>query len=55
MQEECENHPLIYDNISALDKKTGESIVKTTGLSLNDFSITVRVWAWEKNLMTALN
>jgi small-conductance mechanosensitive channel len=46
MQEECENHPLIYDNRSALDKENGEQIVKTGVISLNDFSITIRAWAW---------
>ena len=48
MQEECENHPLIYDNRSALDKKDDHPIVKTAVLSLNDFSITIRAWAWGK-------
>jgi small-conductance mechanosensitive channel len=49
MREECENHPLIYDNRSIQDKKSGLPIVKTAVLSLNDFSITVRAWAWGNN------
>lgn len=49
MQQECENHPLILDNRSTLAKKNGDPIVKTAVISLNDFSITVRAWAWGKN------
>tara|TARA_B100000378_G_scaffold277352_1_gene277488 strand:- start:399 stop:890 length:492 start_codon:yes stop_codon:yes gene_type:complete len=49
MREECENHPLIYDNRSIHEKKCGLPIVKTAVLSLNDFSITVRAWAWGNN------
>lgn len=48
MQEECENHPLIYDNRSLLAKKNGDPIVKTAVLAINDFSITIRAWAWGK-------
>lgn len=46
MREECENHPLILDNRSIFDKEMNLPIVKTAVISLNDFSITVRAWAW---------
>lgn len=49
MQEECENHPLIFDNRSILDKKDGKPIVKTALTHLNDSSVTIRAWAWCRN------
>lgn len=49
MQEECENHPLIFDNRSLLDKGEGKPVVRTALTSLNDFSITIRAWAWVSN------
>lgn len=49
MQEECENHPLIIDNRSLLDKDEGKPIVRTAMISLNDSSITIRAWAWVSN------
>ncbi|MFT5617068.1 MAG: small conductance mechanosensitive channel [Arenicella sp.] len=49
MQEECENHPLIYDNRSRLDKKDGQPIVRTALTKMNDSSVTIRAWAWSRN------
>lgn len=49
MREECENHPLILDNRSPLDKKEGKPIVRTALISLDDFSISIRAWAWSRN------
>lgn len=49
MQEECENHPLIIDNRSLLDKDQGKPIVRTAVISLNDSSISIRAWAWVSN------
>lgn len=49
MQEECENHPLILDNRSALQKKNGNPVVKTAVLAINEFSITIRAWAWARS------
>jgi small conductance mechanosensitive channel len=49
MQEECENHPLIIDNRSIASIEQNHPIVKTAVLGLNDFSITIRAWAWTKN------
>lgn len=46
LQEECEQHPLILDNRSELDKKDGKPIVKTALTKINDSSLTVRAWAW---------
>jgi len=48
MQEECEAHPFIYDNRSLYEKEIDRPIVKTAVVSLNDFSITIRAWAWGK-------
>ncbi|MDN3724156.1 mechanosensitive ion channel family protein [Aequorivita sp. SDUM287046] len=49
MQEECENHPFIFDNRSASDILEGKPKVKTALISLNDSSVTVRAWAWARN------
>lgn len=49
MEEECMNHPLIFDNRTAADKKNGKPKVKTALMSLNDSSVTIRAWAWAKN------
>ena len=49
MREECEAHPLILDNRTVFEKQEHKPIVKTAVVALNDFSITVRAWAWGKN------
>lgn len=53
MQEECENHALIYDNRTQLDKKDGKPIVRTALTKLNDFSVTIRAWAWARSFGNA--
>ncbi|MFB9058257.1 mechanosensitive ion channel family protein [Mariniflexile ostreae] len=49
MQEECEKHPLIFDNRTALEKNEGKPIVKTALTALNDSSMTIRAWTWGRN------
>ncbi len=49
MQEECENHPLILDNRTALEIEEGEPIVKTALIKLDDSSMIIRAWTWERN------
>ncbi len=49
MQEECENHPLILDNRTQQDREQGVPLVKTAVTRLNDFSVTIRAWAWVRN------
>lgn len=49
LQEECENHPLIYDNRSELDIKDGMPMVRTALTKINDSSYTIRAWAWSRN------
>jgi len=49
MREECENHPLIFDNRSVQAKADNLPIVKTAVMSLNDYSVTIRAWAWAKD------
>lgn len=49
MKEECEKHPLIYDNRTAQDKKDGKPLCQTAVLALKEYSITIRVWAWGRN------
>lgn len=49
MQEECEKHPLIYDNRSPEEIEKGYPIVKTAVTNLGDSAITIRAWAWAKN------
>ncbi len=48
MQEECEKHPLIYDNRTASDTKNGTPMVRTALTKLNDSSVTIRAWAWAR-------
>ncbi|MCX7551961.1 mechanosensitive ion channel family protein [Xanthomarina sp. F2636L] len=49
MREECENHPLILDNRTELEKKDGLPVVKTALTQLNDSSMTIRAWSWARN------
>jgi|SRR5690554_599131 len=49
MREECEKHPLIFDNRSATDVLDGKPIVRVALISLNDSSVTIRAWAWARN------
>ncbi|WP_034260439.1 mechanosensitive ion channel family protein [Altibacter lentus] len=53
MQEECENYPLIFDNRTKAEKKERLPVVKTAVIRLNDFSVTLRAWAWTKNYTDA--
>lgn len=49
MKEECENHPLILDNRTELEKQEDKPIVKTALTALNDFSVTIRAWTWGRD------
>lgn len=49
MQEECESHPLIYDNRTASEKKKGKPVVKTALTQINESSLTIRAWCWGRN------
>ncbi|MEO7313914.1 MAG: mechanosensitive ion channel family protein [Ginsengibacter sp.] len=49
MQEECENHPLIFDNRLPFEKLDDQPIVKTALIELKDFSMTIRAWAWARH------
>lgn len=49
MQEECEKHPLIYDNRSDQDLKDGKPMVKTAMTKINESTMTIRAWAWTRN------
>ncbi|MCL8007312.1 mechanosensitive ion channel family protein [Gelidibacter japonicus] len=49
IREECENHPLILDTRSVTDLEEGKPLVRTALTTLNDFSITIRAWAWVRN------
>ncbi len=49
MQEECEKHPLIYDNRTPSEKSERKPIVRTALTELNDSSMTIRAWCWGKN------
>lgn len=48
MQEECEKHPLIYDNRSELDKKDGKPMVKTALTKIEESTLNIRAWAWTR-------
>lgn len=49
MKEECEKHPFILDNRTPVDILNGVPVVKVALISLGDFSMTIRAWAWAKN------
>ena len=53
MQEECENHPLNFDNRTRIEKEEGKPIVKTALTKFNDFSVTIRAWAWARTYADA--
>ena len=46
MQEECEKHPLIYDNRTELEKQDGIPMVKVALVQFDDSSVKLRAWAW---------
>lgn len=53
MQEECEKHPLILDNRSAIDILNGKPMIRVALTAINDSSVTIRVWAWAQNFSHA--
>ncbi|MGB3345061.1 MAG: mechanosensitive ion channel family protein [Aequorivita sp.] len=53
MREECQKHPMIFDNRSATDVLEGKPIIRVALISLNDFSVTIRAWAWARNYSSA--
>lgn len=55
MQEACEHHPLILDNRSMWEKEQGAPVVRTAVTRLNDFSVTIRAWAWAKDYGDAVS
>ena len=46
MREECENHPLLLDYRTQQERKDDLPLIKTAVTRLNDFSVTIRAWAW---------
>lgn len=55
MNEECEAHPLIIDNRSAVDILEGKPIVRTALVSINESTLTVRAWCWARNYDDSFN
>lgn len=53
MQEECEKHPLILDNRSAIDILNGKPVIRVALTAINDSSVTIRVWAWARDFSHA--
>ncbi|WP_323756011.1 mechanosensitive ion channel family protein [Roseivirga sp.] len=53
MQQECENHPLIFDNRSEIDLANDLPKVRVALTTLNDSSVTIRAWAWAANFTNA--
>ena len=49
MSEECEKHPLIWDNRSDQDVKDGKPMVKTAMTKINESTMTIRAWAWSRS------
>ncbi len=48
IQEEAENHPLVFDNRSEEDKLNNEPIVRIRVISLGEYSVTIRAYVWAK-------
>ena len=46
MAEEVGKHPLYIDNRSEEDIEAGEPLVRVRLISMGDFSINLRAWAW---------
>lgn len=55
MQKECEKHPLLIDNRSAIDILDGKPLVRTALISINESTLTVRAWTWARNFSDAFN
>lgn len=55
MQEECEKHPLLLDNRSAVDILDGKPLVRTALISINESTLTVRAWTWARDFNDAFN
>ena len=53
IREECEAHPLIVDDRSALDHLNQVPKVVTRVISLGDSAVTIRAWAWARNFPDA--
>lgn len=49
MEEACEKHPLCIDNRSQSDISGGTPRIITALISINDYSMTIRAWAWAMN------
>ena len=49
LKEEIIKHPLHIDHRTKRQKDTNDEIVHVRVISLNDFSITLRAWAWASN------
>jgi small conductance mechanosensitive channel len=49
MEEEVLKHPLHIDPRNNIEKENGEPIVSVRVLSLTDFSVNLRAWAWAVN------
>lgn len=55
LAEECEKHPLIFDNRSKKDVKDGKPMIRTALIKFNDSSITIRAWAWARSYKEAFS
>lgn len=54
MREECERHPLIYDNRTELEKKDGTPMVKVALINFDDSSVILRAWAWAQTFANSI-
>lgn len=54
MQEECQNHPLIYDNRSEADKQEGKPMIRVAVVRFDDSAVVIRVWAWALNFSDSI-
>ncbi|GAB5418529.1 MAG: hypothetical protein Crog4KO_02860 [Crocinitomicaceae bacterium] len=54
VQEECEKHPLSFDNRSESEKEEGEPMVEVLVLKFNEYSIDLRAYVWTLNPLQAI-
>lgn len=54
MQEECQSHPLVYDNRSEDDKQEGKPIIRVAVVEFEDSAVVIRAWVWASNYGDAI-
>lgn len=53
MRSECQAHPGVLDNRTALERANGDPVVKVRVIRLDDSAVILRAWAWAKDFPAA--